>query len=327
MNELTHPPTPAPLLSSPPTLTARFLEPEGLQWGRFPVADGATLRWAHLPVPHAKLDCVLVGGFSECIEKYFECMRDLAARGIAVWMLDWRGQGGSERDPHFLARPQARNFDRDAAELTAFVQTVMPPARPRLLVAHSMGGAIATLALHANPKLVDLAVLSAPMYGLVTGPFPEFAARALARSATAAGFGKNFIPGAGPWKFNRLLTALTSPVSHDPERCLVQRSWFESSPRLRIDGLTYGWLDAAFAFSDRLMARGFLEAVTTPILLGSASREFFVNPTRHHQAAARLPNGKLVSFSGARHELFMEADKYRRAWFAEIDAFIAAHFT
>jgi lysophospholipase len=161
----------------------------------------------------------------------------------------------------------------------------------------------------------------------VTGPFPEFAARALARSATAAGFGKTFIPGAGPWKFNRLLTALTSPVSHDPERCLVQRSWFESSPRLRVDGLTYGWLDAAFAFGDRLMAPGFLEAISTPILIGSASREFFVNPKRHRQATARLPRCKLVSFAGARHELFMEADHYRGPWFAEIDAFIAAHIS
>jgi len=327
MNKLTHPPTPAPLLSSPPTLAARFLEPVGLQWGRFPVADGATLRWAHLPVPQATLNCVLVGGFTECIEKYFECLRDLAARGIAVWMLDWRGQGGSERDPHLPSRPQARDFDRDAAELTAFVQTILPAAGPRAIIAHSMGGAIATLALHTNPKLVDFAILSAPMYGLVTGPFPEFAARALARSATAAGCGRNFIPGAGPWKFNRLLTAFTSPVSHDPERCIVQRSWFESAPRLRIDGLTYGWLDAAFAFGDRLMAPGFLEAIATPILIGSASREFFVNPKRHHQATARLPHGKLVSFSGARHELFMEADMYRQPWFAEIDAFIAAHHT
>ncbi|MBV8934190.1 MAG: alpha/beta hydrolase, partial [Alphaproteobacteria bacterium] len=39
----------------------------------------------------------MVSGFAECIEKYFETVADLARRGLSVWCLDWRGQGGSER--------------------------------------------------------------------------------------------------------------------------------------------------------------------------------------------------------------------------------------
>ncbi|MGA7265384.1 MAG: alpha/beta hydrolase, partial [Stellaceae bacterium] len=78
-----------------PRLPARFLEPHGFTWGSLAASDGATLRWGHLPAANPRVECVMVGGFTECIEKYFETTADLAARGLSVWCLDWRGQGGS----------------------------------------------------------------------------------------------------------------------------------------------------------------------------------------------------------------------------------------
>src|SRR5947209_6135545 len=80
-----------------PRLAARFLEPHGLVWGNFAAPDGAKLRWGHLPAADPRAECVMVGGFTECIEKYFETMADLTRRGLSVWCLDWRGQGASKR--------------------------------------------------------------------------------------------------------------------------------------------------------------------------------------------------------------------------------------
>lgn len=328
---------PAALLSSPPSLAARFLEPAGLRWGRFPAAGGASLRWAHLTAAHPgaehmgrpAVDAVLVGGFSEFIEKYFETMCDLAQSGISVWCLDWRGQGGSERNLLQPSRPCARDFDADARDLAAFINAVLPRAAlsadgsktgRRLLIAHSMGAAIAVLALHQDPGLVDAAALSAPMLEINTG-LPHVIARGLAWLASRLGCSNLFLPGTGPWKFDQGLTADTSPVSQDADRCLVQRTWFEARPRLRVDGPTYGWLNAAFHLTSRFKAAGFLEAVRTPILLGSAGRERFVSPRIHRRAAKRLTCCRLVEFAQAKHELFMEADVYRQPWLAEIEAF------
>jgi len=325
MNTLTHPPSPTSPLSHAPSLPPGFLEPENLRWGRFPTADGATLRWAHLEAARPEVNCLLVGGYSEFVEKYFETLRDLNTRGISVWCLDWRGQGGSTRDTRLPTRPLARNFDRDAADLTAFLKAALPSgALPRILIAHSMGGAIALLSLHAEPALVDAAIFSAPMLAVHTGVIPGFASRALAYAATASGFGESFIPGAGPWTFDSHLDAKTSLTSHDPTRCLVHRHWFAQRPHLRVDGLTYGWLNAAFALTSRVQRAGFLEAIKTPLLIGSAGREFFVNPSSHRKAAARLPHCRLAAFPDAKHELFLEADSYRDQWLADIDAFLAA---
>ncbi len=71
------------LAPASPALDRRFLEPEGFRWGRFSARDGAHLRWGHLPAGTTH-DCVLVGGFLEFIEKYFEVVRDLNARGFNV---------------------------------------------------------------------------------------------------------------------------------------------------------------------------------------------------------------------------------------------------
>jgi len=314
------------LLSAPPTLPARFLEPEGLVWGRFTGTGGASLRWAHLRAPTPRLNCILVGGFTEFTEKYFETMRDLAQRGISVWSFDWRGQGGSEREIGPLAsRPGVRNFDHDADDLAAFAAVHLPANAPRVFIAHSMGAAIGLLALTRDPKLFDAAVLSAPMLGINTGGFPRLISRLLAAAATALGFDRHFVPGAKAWRFNAELCPATSPVSHCPERCLVQQTWYQARPHLRVDGATFGWLHAAFRLTRRFRTPQLLEKTTTPILIGSAGKERFVKPRSHLRVAARLPNCRVVHFADAKHELFMEIDAVRARWLEEIDAFIATH--
>ena len=93
-----------------PALPLRFLEPPGFVWGSLSSNDGAQLRWGHLPAKEPRAECVMVGGFGECIEKYFETIGDLAARGYSMWCLDWRGQGGSARPRRLPSRPTTQAF-------------------------------------------------------------------------------------------------------------------------------------------------------------------------------------------------------------------------
>ena len=68
--------------------------PEGAVSGTLKTRDGVTLRFARWqPPPGRKGTVCLFTGRAEFIEKYFETVRDLRARGFAVAMLDWRGQG------------------------------------------------------------------------------------------------------------------------------------------------------------------------------------------------------------------------------------------
>src|SRR5882757_3826823 len=72
--------------------------PDDTVAGMLKTKDGASLRFARFaPPPGRKGTVCIFQGRAECIEKYFETVRDLRARGFAVAIVDWRGQGGSQR--------------------------------------------------------------------------------------------------------------------------------------------------------------------------------------------------------------------------------------
>ena len=69
--------------------------PEDVVTGALTTRDGVSLRFARWhPPPGRKGTVCLFQGRTEFIEKYFETVRELRARGFAVATLDWRGQGG-----------------------------------------------------------------------------------------------------------------------------------------------------------------------------------------------------------------------------------------
>ena len=305
-----------------PDLPSRFLEPEGFVWGRFATSDGTRLRWGHLPAEEPRAECVLVGGFAECIEKYFETIGDLAARGYSVWCLDWRGQGGSARPKRLPNRPRPRQFDRDTSELALFTEKLTTGHRPRLLIGHSMGGAVALLCLHRYPGLFDAAILSAPMLGIRTGGVPPALMRCLTRLARGIGLGICFLPGRRRWSLDRTPTPELSRVSNDPERCRLQYAWFSADRALRVDAPTWGWLDGALRLTARLAKGKLLAGIDTPILLASAGVETFLRLEAHRRADRLLPQCTLVEFPDAKHEPFLERDAVRELWLAAIDRFV-----
>ena len=316
-------PGPAPAgMRRAPTLAARFLDPPGFVWGEFPTADGAVLRWGHLVAERPRAECILVGGFGDFIEKQFETIRDLAARGLTVWCFDWRGQGGSTRPKHWPHRPRARRFDRDATELAEFTRAKLRSGLPRVLIAHSMGGAIALLCLHRNPDLFAAAILSAPMLGLLNGRTPPMLLRALTGPARLTPLAFCQLPGTYRFHPDRPPTPERSRVSSDAERCGLRHAWVASNPALRLDQPTYGWLDPALSLIGRIGKPRFLAGIETPVLIGSAGIEHVVAPAAHRRAARHLPDCTLFELPHSKHEPFLETDAIRDAWLDRIDRFL-----
>jgi lysophospholipase len=313
---------PQPQSVAGPALAARFLQPPGFRWHSFQAIDGASLRYGHLAAATPRAEAVMVGGFTECAEKYFETMRDLTARGLSVWCLDWRGQGGSQRPKRLPHRPRRRDFDRDAADLAAFAAGLPPTANPRVVFAHSMGGAIALLCLRARPDLFDAAILSAPMLAIPTGPLPLPAARLITGAARLSGFGLCVVPGVKRWRPGREPSPERSRVSSDAERCRLQYEWFTARPELRVGGPTLDWLDAALAFVARIGRPQFLADIRTPILMASPGRDRVVPVDALRRTARLLPDCRLVELPDSKHEPFLETDAIRDRWLAAIDRFL-----
>jgi lysophospholipase len=161
------------------------------------------------------------------------------------------------------------------------------------------------------------------MLGLATGALPAASARFIAGTATLSGLGSLFVPGARQWHSAARDTPALSRTSSDPERCRIHQAWLEARPALKVEGPTYGWVDAAFRLTERIQDADFLARIATPTLIGSAAVDAFVDPQAHRRAAQYMPCCTLVELPHSKHEPFLEADAVRDRWFAAIDSFLA----
>ena len=109
--------------------------PDDVVTGTLKTPDGVALRFARwAPPPGRKGTVCLFQGRSEFIEKYFETVRDLRARGFAVATLDWRGQGMSDRVLRNRRKGYVRSFSQYQIDLETFInEVVLPDCPPPIL--------------------------------------------------------------------------------------------------------------------------------------------------------------------------------------------------
>ena len=159
--------------------------PEGATVGTVKTPDGVLLRFARFaPPPGRKGTLCVFPGRAEFIEKYFEVVRDARARGFAVAIIDWRGQGLSERALPNARKGHVLDFSEYDRDLEAFVKEVVLPDCPPPLFAlgHSMGAAVLLRAAQQGRRWFDRIVLSGPMIDLRGAASSRFARLERARA-------------------------------------------------------------------------------------------------------------------------------------------------
>jgi lysophospholipase len=164
--------------------------PDNFITGIVKTRDNIGLRFARWQPPAGRRGTVCIfQGRSEWIEKYFETVRDLRARGFAVAVLDWRGQGLSERMLVDRLKGHVRDFSEYDTDLETFMREIVLPDCPPPLFAigHSTGAAILLRAAHRGQRWFDRIVLTSPLIALTGFGAPPTAA-GLARSRRLYGF-------------------------------------------------------------------------------------------------------------------------------------------
>ena len=142
--------------------------PEKATGGYFAGFDGKKLRYGRFPAVARPLKgtVIVLPGRNEAIEKYFETARNLSERGFTTAILDWRGQGGSERLLRDGQRGHVRDFGDYVKDLDRFFEeVVLPDCRgPYYVLGHSTGALIALLATPSLVNRVQRMVLAAPFF-------------------------------------------------------------------------------------------------------------------------------------------------------------------
>jgi lysophospholipase len=291
--------------------------------GAIKTPDGVGLRFARWdPPPGRKGTVVVLQGRAEYIEKYFETVRDLRARGFAVATFDWRGQGLSDRALADGHKGHVRNFSEYATDLEAFMEQVVLPDCPPPIFAlgHSMGGAIAIRACHDGSRWFERVVLSAPMIALRPGPLTRMAGP-LARVMRLFGRGSAFVP-TGHAKATGSEDFIGNVLTSDPVRFARNAAVLEEEPALGIGSPTIAWADAALRLMKRFAAPAYGGQIRQPILMVAAGRDEVVSTAAIETFGMHLLAGRHLILAGAKHEILQEQDHYRGQFWAAFDAFV-----
>jgi lysophospholipase len=299
--------------------------PEGMVAGSLKTADGVRLRYAVCPGPRDGRGTICIfQGRGDFIERYFETINDLMARGYGVAILDWRGQGGSDRRPSAPYRHYVRSFRAYDLDLTAFMtQVVLPDCPPPYVgLAHSTGATVILRALRTR-NWFERVVLSAPLIDIAPVALPRPFVRLAARLMVLLGLSRLYLPGR-PRRPMRVEDFPDNPVSSDRRRYVRDCRTLEAVPQLGIGGPTFGWLNAALGAMNKLARFSSKTALRAPVLIIAAGDDRLASSEASRQFARRVPGVAAVTIVGSRHEPLMERDEFREQFWAAFDTFVGA---
>jgi lysophospholipase len=297
--------------------------PEDVVSGTLKTPDGVSLRYARWAPPAGRKGTVcLFQGRAEFIEKYFETVRDLRARGFAVATLDWRGQGLSQRALSNPRKGYVRDFADYGVDLEAFVREIVLPdcPPPVFALAHSMGATVLLRAAYQGHRWFDRMVLLAPMIAL-PGMRRTMATRAAVKIMRLLGLGGSYVPGGDATVMMRR-PFIGNLLTSDPVRYARNMAVLEAEPALATSWPTVNWADAAFRVMREFANPGYPAKIRQPMLVVAAGYDGIVSTPAIDEFAIRLRGGSHLIVPGARHELLQEQDRYRMQVLAAFDAFV-----
>ena len=305
----------------PASITPRFYAPDNWAWGYVRVGDGLVQRYGVSAPPVApRATVVILTGYAEPAEKWFETVRRLNADGYTVWVLERQGQGGSERATPWRDLGYAESFDPDVAAVRALVEIVIRPLghTPLVVLGHADGGLVALRAVETGLP-TDGVILSSPALEFANLPRPAQQTAQIALWARRLGLGWLKIPGQPGWHRDGP-DGFSAGLTGDRARGAVQQAWLAANPDLRMGAPSLGWLAAFFDASSR--ARAEVARIRAPVLVLRGARDGVTRPAQAVAICAALPDCADVNFKAGHHDLHMESDEVRAAWILEIERFI-----
>ena len=257
------------------------------------------------------------------MEKYMETATELVQRGYDIFTFDWRGQGISARMLPNRHKGYVDTYDTYLKDLELFIRTIVKPegTPPFIILSHSMSGVVTLHYLYKHRGIISKAVLTSPMFGILTFPYPVRFAKFFTRFAVHNGRGSSYVPGSGDYdpskpefKGNRLTS--------DPKRFLTADRAIVKNPDLALGGVTHRWLYESFQSMDMLYQPGYVEQIRTPILILGAGTDRVVSNRAQKEISLRLPDCRRVEITGAKHEILMETDAIRTKFRNAFDEFV-----
>ncbi len=273
------------------------------------------------PKGTSKATLVLMAGYTEFIEKYFDVIADFIALDYTVIFPEWRGHGhsGGRLASHPM-RLHVTDFDiytDDLLQVMDWVNTLDVDV-PIFALAHSMGGQIALRAVHDRPDIFKALALSAPMLDIPVGIFRLGFMKFQALLYIALGQGDVALPGVQKSRENR--TREKNIVSNNQARFDLNEAIIQADYALNVEGRSLEWALRAVQAMEETRKPSYLAKIKMPIFFGVADDDKLVLSQATIEAAAQMKNASLRVYAPAQHELLMEVADIKNRFIADVSA-------
>ena len=250
-------------------------------------------------------------GFTEGAPKYDEMVYYLMKAGYHVCIPEHTGHGLSYRltdEPSLVHIDTWKRFVRDFLKLFA----------------HSMGGAIGTIAAAWEPDLFQKIILSSPMIRPLTGNVPWPLTVAIAQTECLVGRAKKYVIGQKPYEENETLET-SAAVSE--ARFTRYNEIRKRCKDIQTSAASYGWLLASIKMSWYLQYYGW-KKLAAPVIIFQAEKDAFVSVRTMQKFAKKIQRrGKTsceyVYIPESKHEIFGSDDRTVKAYIERILNFMA----
>lgn len=261
---------------------------------------------------------ILVSGRAENLLKWTEIAYDFYHQGYDVLCFDHRGQGYSQRLLPDHDKGYIDHFAYYLDDLDLVLHTVNHryAYQQQVMLAHSMGGLIATLYLAQYPHQIDKLVLNAPLFAL---PLQRPVLDPLIVNLMML-FGKS-----QHYVFGRTAYQPTNLDNNDLSHCQSRIMWVNRInrrfPKLHLGGPTFRWVHLClnqFAKLPQAIAK-----IQIPVLLLQAEKETIVSNEYIEKYASLFKHSQHEIIHHAKHEVLFERDHIRQLALNKIYAFLA----
>ncbi|MGR3806852.1 alpha/beta fold hydrolase [Pasteurella testudinis] len=260
---------------------------------------------------------ILVSGRGENLLKWTEIAYDFYHQGFDVLTFDHRGQGYSQR---LLADPEKGYIDRfdyylDDLDLVLHSVNQRYDYRQQIMLAHSMGGLIATLYLAKYPHKIDKLILNAPLFALpLKHPFWDTLSVHL---MVLLGQEQRYV-------FGRTSYKPLDPEHNDLSFCKTRMKWTNRInrrfPELHLGGPTFRWVSQCLNQFGKLPRA--IKKINVPVLVLQAEKEVIVSNRQIEHHARLFADLRHEIIHNAKHEILFERDPIRTLAMDKIAGFL-----
>ncbi len=286
--------------------------------GQLTAFDGKKLHYHYFPRPNAHSSLIIVTGWTEGSPKYAEVLYDLHHAGVETFIMDWRGQGLSER---LIPDPQVSwvaDYDDFVKDLHQFVTEVVKPRTrlPLMIMGHSMGANVITLYMTRHPEVFDRAVLSSPMLDMILGSYPTWVGRAVSWLYNVTGFGASMV-----WGHSYFDPAKAENwVTHSESRWKFWNQYKVEHPQYVMNAASFRWVLEGLRATDYMKENAHL--IRVPLLMLQAGRDLYVATAGQDRVCEKAYYCKKITYPFAKHEILNEVDLIRQDAMEEVVRFL-----